>query len=440
VSSRARNRRVAIGLCVAAVLAACATRAPVAQRRRPPRASERVDPSLASARIYERMGLIATAGAFPIVGRVAFLAAATPDSTLALVALSFPVRALTITAWQAAYDVTIDVTRQGRLVRHIDTTTTIRLDTVPAAERDAVDFQDALRLAPDDYQIALVVHDVASARTASRAVALTVPRLGAPPHGTLSSAIVVRAAGARVRLDTLPRLRQWPRAAAVTGRDSTVPVYIEGYGTDARCPMRLQARAIDGGILWRDSLTLVRTGALCAGLTLIPIARLGPGVTTLQITDPAGDTTTVPLFVTLDSDVSVAPYDQLLDDLRYFTTPATLAALRSAAPSTRGATWTAFLRRAGVDSLARYLRVLHQADARFPDEGIPGWQTPRGGVYLTLGDPEQIFLESASHRQIWDYQRYLTRLVFVDDSGTGHWRLTPHSAGDYDGLLKRLHR
>jgi GWxTD domain-containing protein len=440
VSSRARNRRLTIGLLFGAVLAACATHTPVAQRRRPTRVLERVDPFLASARMYERMGLIATAGVFPVVGRIAFLASPTPDSTLTLVALSFPERALTITASQASYDVAIDVTQQGQLVRHIDATTTIRLDTIPAGDRDHIDFQRALVLAPGDYQVAVVVHDVASARTASRARALTVPRLGAPPAGTLSSPIVVHEAGARVRLDTVPRLRQWPHATAIAGRDSTVPVYIEDYGVGPRCPLRLQARAIDGGILWRDSLTLVRTGALCAGLTLVPLARLGPGVTTLQITTPAGDTTTVPLFVTLDDDVPVAPYDQLLDYLRYFTTPATVTALHAAAPSMRGAAWTAFLTRVGVDSMDRYLRLLHQADARFPDEGISGWQTPRGRVYLTLGDPEQIFLQSASHRQIWDYQRYLTRLVFVDDSGTGHWRLTTRSETDYAGLLKRIHR
>jgi GWxTD domain-containing protein len=158
------------------------------------------------------------------------------------------------------------------------------------------------------------------------------------------------------------------------------------------------------------------------------------------INDAGGDTSTVPLFVTLGPDVPVSPYEQQLDYLRYFTTPATLAALRDAPPSQRGATWTAFVQRVGLDSLTSYLQLLHQADARFPDESVPGWQTPRGRTYITLGEPEQIFLQGATHRQIWNYQRYLTSLVFVDDSGTGHWRLTPRSETDYQLLLRRVRR
>jgi GWxTD domain-containing protein len=428
------------------LLAACATHAPAAARRRPLRVIERVDPFVASARVYERMGLIAAAGTFPVVGRITFIAGPTTDSTTTLVALSFSHRSLTVTtASDASYDVAIDITRDGRLVRHVDTTTTIRVDrTRTETPSDDIVFQDALSLAPGDYRFSLVIHDPASTRTATGAGALAVPRLGGPdmnaglPHGTMSSPIAAHDATVRVRLDTLPRLVEWPSATAVVGRDSIIPVYVERYGTAVRCPLRLQARATDGSILWRDSITLVRTGALCAGLTPVPVDRLGPGTTILEVINPMGDTTTVPLFVTLGADVPVAPYDQQLDYLRYFTTPATLTALRNAPPSQRGSAWTAFLDRAGIDSLTTYLRLLHQTDARFPDEGVPGWQTQRGEVYITLGEPEQIFLEGATHRQIWTYLRYLTRLVFVDDSGTGHWRLTPRSESDYEVLLRRV--
>jgi GWxTD domain-containing protein len=423
---------------------ACATHTPAgAPRRPPPRLVERIDPFVASARAYERMGLIAAPGAFPFVGRITFVAGPTPDSTITLVALSFARRALTVTASEASYDVALDVTRDGRLVRHVDTTTTIRVD--PAL--DTIVFQDAVSLAPGDYRFSLVIHDAPSARTASRAGALAVPRLGGTdlnagvPRGTLSTAIASRDATVRTTLDAAPRLVQWPGATAVVGRDTIVPVYIERYGTDVRCPLRLQARATDGGILWHDAITVVRAGALCAVLTPIPVSRLGPGEASLEvINDASGDTSTVPLFVTLGPDVPVSPFDQQLDYLRYFAPPATLTALHDAPPSERGAEWTAFLERVGLDSLTNYLQLLHQTDARFPDEGIPGWQTSRGRIFITLGEPEQIFLESATHQQIWNYQRYLTSLVFVDDSGTGHWRLTPRSETDYEVLLRRVRR
>jgi GWxTD domain-containing protein len=444
--SMIRRPRLAVSIAVGAtvIATACAPHAPAAAPRRPPpRLGERVDPFVASARVYERMGLIAATGAFPFVGRITFVAGPTPDSTIMLVALSFSRRALTVTASEAFFDVALDITRDGRIVRHVDTTTTVRVDPT----LDTILFQDALALAPGDYRFSLVIHDAPSVRTASRAGELAVPRLGGKdvnagsPHGTMSSAIAARDAAARTALDSGPRLVQWPSGTVVVGRDSIVPVYVERYGTEVRCALRLQARSIDGSILWHDAITLVRAGVLCAGLTPIPVSRLGPGETTLEvINDADGDTSTVPLFVTLGPGVPVSPYAQQLDYLRYFTTPATLATLRDAPPSQRGATWTAFVQRVGLDSLTSYLQLLHQTDARFPDEGVPGWQTARGRTYITLGEPEQIFLQGASHRQIWNYQRYLTSLVFVDDSGTGHWRLTPRSETDYQLLLRRVRR
>jgi GWxTD domain-containing protein len=430
---------LALAGLAAGLTAACAPPAhhgpPVPVQRR---LIERIDPFVSSARMYERMGLIAVAGRFPLVGRITFLASPAPDSTLTLVALAFPSRALTITAsgatYEATYDVAIDVTRAGRLVRHIDTTATVPLDR--SAPLHEIVFQDALGLEPGDYRVSVVIHDPPSARTAAHAGPLAVPRLDAR---TSSSPIPAHDATARHTLDSLPRLAQWPAATAIVGRDSILPIYIEYLG-DARCPLRLQARDKDGGIVWYDSVTLVRTGALCAALTPIPVTHLGPGAMTLEVIDPAGDTTTAPIFVTLDADVPVSAYDQQLDYLRYFTAPATLAALRATSAPQRGAAWTAFLDRVGLDSLTTYLQVLHRTDARFPDEGIPGWQTARGRVYITLGEPEQIFQETTTHRQIWNYLRYLTRLVFVDDSGTGHWRLTPRSETDYEVLLRRVHR
>src|ERR1700722_14293263 len=171
--------------CAAACATACAHHAPVARRQGPLRTPERVDAFLANARVYERMGLITATGPLPLVGRITFLAAATPDSTNVLVALSVPRR--------ATYNVVIDITRQGRVVRHLDTTATARTTARPAAPIDATDdhepivFQDAVALPSGDYQLALSIRDVPTARTASRAIVLTVPYLAPAPQGRLSS-------------------------------------------------------------------------------------------------------------------------------------------------------------------------------------------------------------------------------------------------------------
>src|ERR1700722_16509868 len=119
--------------CAAACATARAHHAPVARRQGPLRTPERVDAFLASARVYERMGLITATGPLPLVGRITFLAAATPDSTNVMVALSAPLS-------RAAYNVVIDVSRQGRVVRHVDTTFTD--DHAPTV------FQDVVALPP----------------------------------------------------------------------------------------------------------------------------------------------------------------------------------------------------------------------------------------------------------------------------------------------------
>ena len=57
----------------------------------------------------------------------------------------------------------------------------------------------------------------------------------------------------------------------------------------------------------------------------------------------------------------------------------------------------------------------------------PGWQTDRGSVYITHGEPDLIdrrtFQLEGPPTEIWHYDRLGLRFVFVDRTGYGDYRL-----------------
>jgi GWxTD domain-containing protein len=377
---------------------------------------------------YERMGLIDVAGAYPCIGRVAFLADAVPDSTWTVIALAFARRPLRT----ADTRVTLVIARDGAVVRQLDGT--LR-DAWPIEDR--VVFQRALLLAPGGYTLSVTIRDTLNVRASRALTTIRVPQLG---EGTLSSAIPVYRATARYLLGDVPALLMNPRGTATAGRDSAITLYLEAYGAESEnIPLILHAVTDSGAPVWREAFALRRRGELFSGETPVPVSRIGPGITTLIFTGSAsGDTT--PVFVGLGEGIAQGSYASLLDVLRDFTTRETLDSLRRTPPASRPAAWAAFTA-TRADSLRAYLARVRVANERFGDGGAPGWQTDRGRVYITLGDPYQIFMRGGPGRQqIWAYDQYLTRMIFDDATGHGQWRLTARSAADFTALMRRLRR
>lgn len=375
---------------------------------------------------YEQMGLIAVSGAFPFIGRVAYLAGAVPDSTWTVIALSFARHPLRTVDTR----VTVAVERDGAVVRQVDGS--LR-DAWPVEDRAV--FQRVLLLAPGPYTLSVTVRDTLNVHVSRGVTPLDVPRLDATA-AALSSAIPVYRATPRYVLADVPAMIVNPRATVTAGRDSAIDIYLEGYGAGVKRPVLLQARTDSGVLVWRNSLTLRRRGELFSGVTPVPIAFLGPGIATLSFL--AGDTVSTPVFVGLGGGIPVASFGTLLNALRYFAAPETLDSLRRAPAAARPAAWAAFSA-PRADSLRAYLARVQQANDRFRDEGVPGWQTARGMVYVSLGDPYQIYMRgSAEREQIWVYEQYLTRIIFVDPGGGGRWQLTPRGASDFAALVHRL--
>ena len=404
--------------------------------------------------LYRQAGFIAEASPIPFIGSVRYLAGP-PDTTLVVIGFSLANRALTFARegdrYRASYGTTADLRQGGATIRHIEAHEVVRVVSFKETTRndESVIFQQILSVAPGQYVLSLAVRDEGSSRAGSHEEILNVPRLN---PGRLASPISVYEVTARTTADSLPRLTVSPRSTATFGRDTSMSIYVEGYGTGARLPLRITARNAKGATIWTDSMGIERRGQLFSGTIDIPVSRLGIGLSSLTVSRrDTTDSSTVPVLVTFGDDLAISSFEEMLSYLRYFTTDQRLKALRDTAPEFRAAAWTAFLRETDPilstpehEGLREYFTRIQQANERFREEGIGGWLTDRGMVYVTLGEPDQVLEQTTNdvtqrgRAQIWEYRQFHAQLIFIDQTGFGRWRITASSDADFRSIVERM--
>ncbi|HEX6574607.1 MAG TPA: GWxTD domain-containing protein [Gemmatimonadaceae bacterium] len=422
-------------------------------------AAQGQDPST----IYNQMGLIATGSPLSYVGKIAYFATRSPDTTMMLASISIPNRMLSFIrdgdAYRAPYEVRLRLLQGNAEVKAINAMEIVRVATFKEVNRndESVIFQNYFRVPPGDYHVSFTVRDVASNRSASQEGAINVPRL---TQGNLSTPLLVYEASRRSTLDSLPRLLASPRSSAVFGQDSTVSVYLEAYGAQPSLPVSFVVQNDKGAVTWRDTTVLTGSGNLMSGAVSIPISRVGIGVANVTFTRlDAADTVRAPVFVSFGSDIPLLTYEELMNQLRYYVSPERLRSLRDTPIDERGPVWAAFLRASDPapstpehEGLQTYFARLQQAAVRFRDDGTSrgGWLSDRARVYVVLGEPDQLFEQQTNsvatrtsiaqrgRLQYWEYSQYRVRLVFYDETGTGRWRLTPQSETDFQNINARL--
>jgi GWxTD domain-containing protein len=413
--------------------------------------------------IYNQMGLIATGSPLSYVGKIAYFATANPDTTMLLTSISIPNRMLSFVrdgdTYRAPYEVRLALKQGSTEVRTVSTTEVVRVSTFKEVNRgdESVIFQNFFKVPPGNYTVSFMVRDASSNRSATQEGAITVPRL---MPGQLSTPILVYEASRRSTLDSVPKLLASPRSSAVFGQDSTVSVYLEAYGQQARLPISFVVQNDRGVVTWRDTTVLERTGSLMSGAVQIPITRVGIGVANVTFTRADGmDTVRTPVFVSFGSDIPLLSYEELINQLRYYVAPDRQKALRDTPVEQRGQAWANFLRSSDPvpgtpehEGLQAYFTRLQQAGMRFRDDGATryGWLSDRARVFVVLGEPDQLYEQntngpisrnSISQRgrlQYWEYGQYRVRLIFYDDTGTGRWRLTPISDTEFQNINARL--
>ncbi len=413
--------------------------------------------------IYNQMGLIATGSPLSYVGKIAYFATRSPDTTMLLASVSIPNRTLSFVrdgdTYRAPYEVKLRVMQGAAEVKSSDAMEIVRVATFKEVNRtdESVIYQNYFRIPPGDYTVSFMVRDISSNRSATQEGVITVPRIS---QGQLSTPVLVYEAGHRSALDSVPKLLASPRSSAVFGQDSAVSVYLEAYGPESRLPVSYVVQNEKGAISWRDTAMLERTGALLSGAISIPITRVGIGITNVTfMRADARDTVRIPVFVSFGNDIPLLSYEELINQLRYYASPERLKSLRETPVDQRGEAWASFLRSSDPspstpehEGLQTYFARLQQAGLRFRDDGTSraGWLSDRARVYVVLGEPDQLYeqdvngqitrssLSQRGRLQYWEYGQYRVRLIFYDDTGSGRWRLTPISDTEFQNLNARL--
>jgi GWxTD domain-containing protein len=213
-----------------------------------------------------------------------------------------------------------------------------------------------------------------------------------------------------------------------------------------------------GAQLWRDSAMLARRGSLFNGVVNVPISTVGVGIAQVFFTRrDSPDSAKAPLFVSFGEDIPLMSFEDMLGYLRFFASPYQLNALRTAPLEKRATVWAEFLRATDPvpetainEEMQAYFGRIQQANVEFRTDRNPGWLSDRGMVFVSLGEPDQIFernvnatmsttqIGSNTRLQIWQYRRYSSQLVFYEE--TGRWRLTRPSEAEFLSLNARRQR
>ena len=252
-------------------------------------------------------------------------------------------------------------------------------------------------------------------------------------RSTLSTPISIYEVKPRVRLDTVPTLIANPRSLIVLGRDTLAGLYVEGYGLPASARVNVAVLNDAHVVILRDTVNLVRQGELSSALLDFPVQSIGVGPVTV-VTSLAGtaDTVQAPLFLSFGDEFGITSFDDLLSYLRYFVSPQRIQALRDTPPEQRAAAWASFWKQTDPnpstpdnEALRDYFKRIATANSRYREEGMPGWLTDRGKVYVTLGEPDQAGQPlgssgstARSRAEIWVYTQYN---LAPDLSESGRW-------------------
>lgn len=466
--SRTMTKRCSAGTPAALValllIAACSGRGgppaggapPPSQAESQNQGSRRSPPPSDVVALYRRLGLLAEGGETPFVGSLSFLAGRTVDSTLMVLTVSLPNRSLRFSRegdrYRAGYTLSLDVRRGTEEVRSIRTVETVRVLAFRETQRtdESVLFRRFLVLVPGTYDIRLHVRGDSVGNGSAIEATVGVPRLG---PGAISSPVAFYEASERASLDSLPHLLPTPRSTVVFGRDSVLPVYLEGYGAGESFPVVVDVRAEGAsGALWTDTVSLASHRELFSGVVSVPVGRLGVGVMSVGVSRIGGtDTLRAPVFVAFGEDLPVTTFPEMLGYLRYYISASRLNAMREASPEARAALWAALLQETDPipqtpvhEGLRDYFGRIAQANLRFREEGGTGWLSDRGRVFVALGTPDQILepnvsdLNQRGRTQVWEYRQHRLTVLFVDQSGFGRWRMTLGSETEFESVARRV--
>ncbi len=399
---------------------------------------------------YRRIGRMTGTGSTPFVADVAFLAGP-GDSSVAVIGVSLENQNLGFQRegdlFVAHYRVQLNAQPDGggKPVA-LGRDQSVRVSTFQETQRsdESVLFQEGMTLSPGPWTISVTVTDATPGKSGKASAKYTVPRFSA---GSFTPPILIYQLRGRSSRATPISVILNPRGAVAYGSDTALAL-VEAYSLPGPrvMPIRLMSR---------DSTVRVDSLRFAGGQEVeSAILRFTPDSFPLGelrlVVGTAPDTAASAALVSFSSSWVVTNFEDMVSLLRYFPPSAALDSLRKAQPADRGRAWREFWKASDPNSatsaneaLDGYVRRVALANLRFRDEGVPGWRTDRGEVFIRLGEPDEVFDASpqSEGRLIrWGYTQWQLALYFVDETGFGRFRLTPASRSELERVVAQLSR
>jgi GWxTD domain-containing protein len=395
------------------------------------------------ATVYQRLGRLSGVGPIPFVGNVALLAGR-GDSTLLHLGVSLENRSLSFQrdagSFSARYRVDISLARPNLPPIQTSSSSLVRVASFQETQRgdETIFFHQGFLLAPGTYTLGVVVRDLAAGAASRVERTLDVPLFG---PGMLSIPAMVYEVRSRTSVaDSLHAILN-PRGTVSHGGADTLYLYLEGYRFSGPTRIPVTVRDEQDSLVFRTEVDF--TGGKSVEGKVVRIASDAPPLGELTIAVGEGPSArTVRALVSFARGWVVTNYDNLLSLLRFFPyEPGLLGQLRSAKPADRGRLWRQFWELTDPmpetpenEALDRYFTRIAIANEQFRDEAGEGWRTDRGEVYITLGDPDQVYeTPPANDRRLirWIYNEYRAVLDFEGTLGFSRVRLTANSRSEF---------
>ncbi len=400
--------------------------------------------------VYRGMGRLAAGAPLPFVGTMAF-AAGPVDSVKAILGLSIENRALSFqkdgNTFLARYRVEmfLEATAAAPIrfardqeVRVAEFSETMRND-------ESVLFQQLYHLKPGDYHVTVMVRDLTTGRQAQSDADFVAPDFSAASFS--APILAYQVTGRRTREQDLAVVLS-PRGTVNYGGD-TLLALVEGYNYTV--PTAVPFELIDDrdNVVTRDTLRF--SGRHEVDPQVVRIIPDSQPLGELRLVVGTGEATRqTSALVSFSGAWILTNYTDMIDLLRWFGHEDLIKALKKAPESDRARLWVEFYRETDPvpatpenEALEQYFGRMAIANQRFTNEEVPGWRTDRGMVFITLGEPEEIYNGSstAQGRIIrWTFTQLRLEVVFEDQASVSRFRLTGDSRSAYERVLSRVRR
>jgi GWxTD domain-containing protein len=399
---------------------------------------------------YQRLGRLAAAEPLPFVGTVAF-AAGPADSVITVIGLSLENRALAFqregNLFVARYRVSISFQREGARAVNLTRDEIVRVPTFQETLRaeESVLFQQILRLTPGLYNVSVTLRDAGSTAESRAQGTYTAPTL--TPGSTSAPILAYQATGRGARTDPLSIVLN-SRGAVGYGAD-TLLAYVEGYDFPGPTTVPFEVLDDQQAVIYTDSLRF--RGGRPVESQVIRVAPDSISLGELKLVVGSGSSEqSVSALVSFSQAWVITNFDEMLDLLRYFDHDERVSAMRKAPPSERSRLWREFYAETDPnkvtpenEALNQYFGRVSAANARFTDEGVAGWRTDRGEVFIKLGPPDESIETTpgtAGRVVRWTYLSHRLSLFFQDETGFGRLRLTSGSRAEFERTVNRVRR